>query len=683
MPDLISKNEYEDLYLQGYYAWSAFFPEAELDVRFFLGDQWDPLEKQKLAEQGRNSLVFNRIRSMMNALTGYQRQNRLSSVVVPREKTDQLISDIKTQLLLFVCDTDDVYNTISDVFQGGNISGANLASVYVDYSLDPQDGDIKVARDPWNSFIVDPYFTKRDLSDCNYIIRRKYIALEQAIGLLPKDEEQLEELYEYGWERDDKFTWLPYQRNAAYQSNLMTYDECYRKETIKQNMILDVETNKMMDFDGSKQQFRMLREQYPQLEMISRTKNRVRLDVLVNGRPMKSVYNNFGLEEYPFAFYSPVFIPESDQWDMKLQSLVRQLRDPQTEANKRRSQMIDILDSQMNTGFIADEDSVVNPRSLYQTGSGRVIWRKSNAKPGAIEKLQPAQIPPSMFQLSERFDQDMMEILGLNEAAMGRMESAGESGVMQMLRQSSAISNLQDVFDGLRLFQKHLSQKILALTSKWSEAKIMRITGQEVPENFFAKDANHYDISIQEGLLTTTQRQMFFRQLIDLKQLGEPIPPMLLAKAAPIQGKSEYFEEMEKFQEQQSQQAQQAQAFEQEVQKVQMDLAKSKAIEQMAGAKERFTRATSNLGLMEERESKALQNRTQATLDQVKSIKEIDSLNMRNFREGLALTEILNAQNSIEAEQNKMDDVQIAEASADLGYSDSMITNEQPQQGGM
>ena len=93
--------------------------------------------------------------------------------------------------------------------------------------------------------------------------------------------------------------------------------------------------------------------------------------------------------------------------------------DPQKEANRRRSQMVDILDSQINSGYIADEDFVINPRSLFQTSQGKVIWRRKDTKPGAIEKIQPAQIPASNFQLQETFDRDMQEILGINDAAFG------------------------------------------------------------------------------------------------------------------------------------------------------------------------------------------------------------------------------------------------------------------------
>ena len=66
---------------------------------------------------------------------------------------------------------------------------------------------------------------------------------------------------------------------------------------------------------------------------------------------------------------------------------------------------------------------------------------------------------PLCFQLQEQFDQDIVEIAGVNDAAFGQIETANESGVMQLLRQGAAITNLQDLFDNLRMSQKALSQK--------------------------------------------------------------------------------------------------------------------------------------------------------------------------------------------------------------------------------
>lgn len=671
---LISLNEYESLYNEAYYAWDQYFPEADLDLRFMLGDQWTQEEKRKLYDQGRNAFVFNKIRSGINLITGYQRQNRLSTVVSPVLDGSQKTADQYSQCVLHAFNYDNAYNTISDAFGSSVVSGFSLVSVYHDYSQDPINGDIRFRHEPWNTFICDPYFTKRDFSDCNYIIRRRYVSQEQAEMLLPKKESLIKELRQMGWERDEKFSWMPYQRQPSYQEHLLAYDEIYRRETVQQNVILNTETNQMVDFDGSKEQFEQLQMEYPQLEMIKRSKYRIRLDVMLNNEPVHKEYNPQGLDVYPFVPFIPVFYPESDQWDLKVQGLVRQLRDPQREANRRRSQMIDILDSQINSGYIADENSVVNPRSLYQSGQGKVIWRKKGSSPNSIEKQQPAQIPPSWFQLQELFDSDMNNILGLNDAAFGRMESAGESGVMQMLRQSAAITSVQDVFDNLRLSQKLIGKLVMKMVAQWSPEKVMRITGEQPTEDFYSPDFTKYDAVVQEGMLTDTQRQMFFRQLLDLKQLGEPIPPLLLAKSAPIQGKSEYYEQMEEYLQQQ-QQAEQKQAEEQQMlMQAQADLARSRSIEQMAGAKERFTRATANLGLQDERASEAIQNRNQATLDQVRAMKEIEQMDLDTLEKVLRVTELMNMSHKQEEEETKAQDVAITEL-ADQEMGQQMSNN--------
>jgi hypothetical protein len=251
------------------------------------------------------------------------------------------------------------------------------------------------------------------------------------------------------------------------------------------------------------------------------------------------------------------------------------------------------------------------------------------------------------------------------------MESGNESGVLSMLRQGAAITNLQDVFDNLRFSQKYLSQKVLKLIQTWTPAKIKKIINEDPTEEFDNGEFTKYDCVVQEGVLTDTQRQVFFRQLLDLKQVGEAIPPGLLARAAPIQGKSEYYNEMEKFQKEQNEAAQQQQSIEQALLKAQMELAQSQSLQQVAGAKERFTRSVANLGLEDERSSEAIQNRTQAVLDQVRAIKELDEIDVRTAKEEIALAGLLREKNRVEEENIKEDNVKI---------SASVASNDNPQQ---
>ena len=203
-----------------------------------------------------------------------------------------------------------------------------------------------------------------------------------------------------------------------------------------------------------------------------------------------------------------------------------------------------------------------------------------------------------------------------------------------------------------------------------------RILNEEPTEEFYENKFTKYDCVVQEGVLTDTQRQQFFRQLLDLKQLGEPIPPMLLAKAAPLQGKSEYLEEMEKLQEQQNQSAAKQEQIQNTLIQAQTDLATSRSVEQMAGAKERFTRSVANLGLEDERNAAAVENRADAAFKRAQTAKEIENLDIRNAKELLEIVESMNRMNQAKEQQLKQEDVQISSASDQLVAGNSPNLNQ-------
>lgn len=669
------KANFDDAYDKAYYAWSGFYPLAERDLRFYLGDQWDEGEKREMFQEGRSTFVYNLIRPNINMVTGYQRKHRHSSVVVPVESQDQAVTDQLTKILLYVFQFGDAYECISDCFAGAMKTGWNLLSLWKDYRVDPRDGDISFGREPYNGFICDPYFTKKDLSDAAYILRRKYISLEQAQSLLPPFSRELEVLYRIGWERDDKFNWLPYQRQPNGQK-MLAYNEFWEQGWEKKKYIYNALNGSMTPYEGEISDYALFSE--PDTELIERMDPFVIQHVIVNDQHMTSEKNPYGLNEYPFVPFFCVFEPESDQYLLKVQSLIRVMLDPQREANRRRSQMIDIVESQINSGWIADEDSVVNPRSLYQTSQGKVIWKKKSSSPTTLEKIQPGQVPPSMFDLKNIHDQDVMKVSGITEELLGQADSEQDSGLKVMLRQGAALVGLQDVFDSLRFSQETASKKVLKMTQSWSPQKLQRILGEEPVPQLKEKQTIRYDISVQEGTLTDTQQQTFFRQLIALKELGEPIPPGLLAKAAPLQGKTEYMQAMEEWNKQQQQAQQQAQQLQNQALTTQMQLAQSQAVNNIASAKERFTRAVANMGLEDERASASVENRADAVLKRAQAAKQLESMDDDRLIKLLDVFTQLEELNRMKEESIKADDVIISAEAANQQPNEVQNAQVQP-----
>jgi hypothetical protein len=425
-------------------------------------------------------------------------------------------------------------------------------------------------------------------------------------------------------------------------------------------MLVDDETGEFMEWDGDAKGMEIFISQYPQLKKVMRPKRYVECHIILNNNYMKTEINQFGLNEYPFVPFVGIFEPESENWGIKLQSLVRPQIDPQRESNRRRSQMVDIVDSQINSGWIADEDSVINPRSLFQSSQGKVIWRDRDAKPGAIEKIPSAQIHPSIFELQRQFDADIPSSVGINDASFGETQNDQESGIMMMLRQGASLINLQDLMENLRFAQKQAAKKCIKMMQKWTPQKIERILNRRPSEQFYSKEFIKHDISIQEGMLTGTQKQMYFRQLLDLKAAGAPVSGTMLAKAAPIQGKAEYLQELQQQEQQEAQQAQEAQKIQMSLIDGQRQAQQAKAISDIALSKERFTRGIANLGLEDERAARAVDDRASAALDRAKAIKELSTIDDDRLVKYLGIVQMMEEMNRAKEEQVKSDDVETA-----------------------
>ena len=129
-------------------------------------------------------------------------------MVTPVESGAQKTADQFTKLLYHVNQNGQILETISEAFEGAVIGGMNLLSTYIDYTRDPVNGEIKVDNVGYNGYLIDPYFKKKDLSDCNSLWTRKYLSRNQVMSLLPGRQDEIKNLSGWG-NRDGKFFFLP------------------------------------------------------------------------------------------------------------------------------------------------------------------------------------------------------------------------------------------------------------------------------------------------------------------------------------------------------------------------------------------------------------------------------------------------------------------------------------------
>lgn len=629
--------DFGESYERAYQLWNTYYAEAYKDLSYYLGNQWSLEELAYLNNQRRSSFTYNKIRRLINLVQGYQRKNRLATVVRPIENASEQTAELFSDTMQFVMQNADGYEAISDAFKGALTTGLSFLSPWIDYRNDPVSGDIRFHRDDWNAVIMDPFFTKRDLSDCSFIARRKFLSRTEVCSLLPDKADVINSL---PWgSRDDKFTYMPYARQWGMQK-LLNYTEYWRTRWETREVLVDMTTGETKEWDGDRKRLNLFKQMFPNVEVIRKPVKSVELGIIVEGELLYYGKDPFGLDDYPFVPFMAIFEPSYDLYTWKIQSLVRIVRDPQTELNKRRSKMVDIIDNQLNSGWLAKTNSVSNPTSLYKSGQGQVIFLKPEAQMTDVQRIEAAQIPPSLFQLEAEFEKDIMEIAGVNSELFGMAENdkIETAGVLSKMRQSAGLVNLQDLFDGLRESQKLLGRKVLKLVQKnYTPEKIQLITKKQPSPEFFSKTFAKYDIVIEEGLLTDTQQQSEFVQYSALKAMGVNITDEEIIDSSSLHDKKKVKDRIAAQSKQAAEQAQQQMQMAMQQQQVITDAAESKALSDRSLAAERTAKIQLDQALNAERLSRAEEDRTAGVLNLIKAVKELEGMDIEALQKKLEI----------------------------------------------
>ena len=626
----------------------SFWGEADTDTRFEAGDQtlWNDLYGN-VPVSHKKQFNFNRIRRVVNMVSGHQRRNRKSTVVVPVDNGDAETADQFSKVMMWANQQEGILETISDSFHGALVTGMNLLQVWTDYRSDPVSGNIKVDNCSYNSFLIDPFFRKKDLSDCNGLWKRSFLTKAECISLLPDNAEEIVALSATG-SKDGKFQFMPESYNYG-KNNLLTYDEYYYRDYRSQRMLVDSETGETIEWKGKNEEdLKRYLQIYPSVTVIDQEIPTVRLAIVVQGRVMYDGPNPMGIDRYPFIPVFGYYTPQLPYFPLRVQGMVRGLRDAQYLYNRRKGIELDILESQLNSGWVYKENALVNPKDVFLSGQGRGLALKHNAQMSDVQQIQAPQVPPSMIQLSEILAREVQEISGVNEELLGSAND-DKAGILSMLRQGAGLTTLQSLFDNLDQSQKLLGKVILEIVqANFTPGKIKRITEQEPTEQFYSKAFGTYDAAIEEGLNTSTQKQMQFAQLLQMREAGIPVPNDVLLEASTMQNKKELIEAIDKNAQQQAQMEQaQAQLAMQE-QQAKIELAQSRAIADKGLGLERVSRIEENQALATERRAEAVKDRMAGVLNLVKALQEIDDIDLQQIQKLLALSDVIKAKEKVD-----------------------------------
>lgn len=223
--------------------------------------------------------------------------------------------------------------------------------------------------------------------------------------------------------------------------------------------------------------------------------------------------------------------------------MVEDLIDPQKEINKRRSARIDAAMRTPHSGWKYHEGSMdpVQERRLKTHGGEagfQLKWKGQQwMEP---KKIEPSAVPGALRELELQSGDDLHEVSGINESAMGELDIA-QSGKAIEARQRQAVIAIQPYMTNMSRTKSLMGYKQLELVQEhYTERRLFRVLGEngqydtheinkqiavgQIVNNVTTGD---YDLEVTERPMAASFESAQFEEMMTLLEKLGPVGQML------------------------------------------------------------------------------------------------------------------------------------------------------------
>lgn len=567
------------------------------DYAFALGDQWEQADRDALKDQGRPALTFNRIKSIINIISGYQRENSARIKVNPEGGEDNVFSEVMDRTIKWIDKVGKLNYKLGYLFDDGLFCGKGFMEAVIDFDNDPITGELKFKQLTPYQVKVDPDCREYDMNEgANYLVKVVRITKRRLLELYPekrkiiegfkKDDDSDEAMQingesilmgkpqddDYGNEEPRNYieSMATEDHRVLNMDMKFTVKEYWRYKMVDKYFVVD-EEGIPRKYDTEEE----ANENKPEgRKVIKRKQKEMWVSAMAGGwilQDEKSPFEPF-FSGFPFFRYLADWAPNAESEILRVQGIVRSLKDPQREKNKAKSQYLHIINTQANSGWIADDNAT--------TAEGFKQLENMGAKPGIVikkrpgtqlEKIQPSGVPAQHIAREEKADEEFKQISGVNPDLLGQQENTA-SGRAISLRIRQAVLALVRYFSNYKYTKEILGKFILDVIPMLFDAqKVVKIVGTKymrttVNETYpqglseghieafmqMVKD-NRYDVFVTEADQNSTIRFEIFQELSQLAQAGLPIPPELLIDYMDLPNSEEVKQKIQEYQQMQQQ----------------------------------------------------------------------------------------------------------------------------------
>jgi len=534
---------------RAYEAKKKWLKQAEEDFQFALGKQWDDDDVEKLSKVGVRALTINKIRPNIFLLTGLESQNRTDYQAYPEGGEDSLVANIVTSLLKNSMKTCDGDYRVSEQFENGLTCGECYMEPYLDYSYDMINPKLKLKAANFFECFPEPGFQMYDLSDAEYFCKIKFdLSKDKLLQIFPDKEKEIDdtpvgkidlqewgnlrtlegmEIQRKGYNKEDDVS----VGNIEGEEPLYDLVEYYYKKYVKKyyvakkgvglkEVIDDTEADRTIEID---KQTDTAQGRFP-MKKITKYEPEIWCAALVGSKVLDNsrcwTYPKW--KSYPFI---PYFTYRSTQKlkdpELLVQGIVRGLKDPQREVNKRRTQTLRILNTSANSGWISAKGVIADKDAWkdFASSAGVILeYELKKATDQRPEKILPTPLSQGHEQMAQEASDDLKAISGIN-ADLLAMSDKAVSGVAIGIRQRQGMVMVQKIFDNLSQTKRLLGRFILSIFSEiYDVESAIRVLGDQ-----FIKDS--FSVPVMQPQPDPMTGQM--KQMPVMKQDGSGIEMQL------------------------------------------------------------------------------------------------------------------------------------------------------------
>lgn len=513
--------------------------EAKENYDMVAGDgrQWPSEVRAKLEGEERPCVEFNRLGTIIDAVSGSEVNNRQEVTYIPRvlgdvQKTG--IANLRSAAAKWVRDNCDAEDEESDAFLDVLITGVGCTQTRMDYE-EEEEGKVIIERVDPLELKWDPSAKKRNLADGRWVSRECEYSKDEIESKWPDkvDEIQLlpdwddEETPEANSADADTFYKNDPAKGVTKGYYKVIQHQWYEIETVYK--VLDPTSGQVLEMDEDKHAVAKLLNPQMQSAKIPR---RIYKQAFICG----DVELENGEGPCKCGFTLQIITGKRDRNKRYWYGLVRPGKDPQRWANKFFSQLLHIINSNSKGGILFETGAVQNVRKLEQNWARADSAIQLNA--GGLAKIMPkpgVQIPPGIPDMMEFSISSIRDATGVNLELLGMVDRQ-QAGVLEAQRTRAGLTILAPFFDSLRLYRKKQGRILAYFINEYiSDGRLIRVAGAQ-GEQFIPlmRQPDDVDCDVVVDAAPTardTKEQAWgaLQQILPMFiQQGIPVPPEAL-----------------------------------------------------------------------------------------------------------------------------------------------------------